>query len=77
MENHAGIIAIAIIALLYLAVYIAIDVVITWHRCRTNQKAWDEYSKNMSFKQKLDCYFEWCEEQKRENGWNLYYYPKM
>ncbi len=65
------------IAFLFLGGYFLIDYIITWHRLKTNQKAWDEYSENMDFDRKLDAYLPWCTEQKMKNGWNFYYFPRM
>lgn len=65
------------IAFLFLGGYFLIDYIITGHRLKTNQKAWDEYSANMDFDRKLDAYVPWCEEQKMKNGWNNYYFPRM
>ena len=65
------------IAFLFLGGYFLIDYIITRHRIKTNQKAWDEYSANMDFDRKLDAYLHWCTEQKMKNGWNFYYFPRM
>ena len=65
------------IAFLYLGVDFLIDYIITGHRIKTNQKAWDEYSANMDFDRKFDAYLPWCTEQKMKNGWNFYYFPRM
>lgn len=65
------------IAFLYLSVDFLIDYIITRHRVKTNQKAWDEYSTNMDFNRKMDAYLPWCTEQKMKNGWDFYYFPRM
>lgn len=65
------------IAFLYLGVDFLIDYIITRHRLKTNQKAWDEYSANMDFNRKFDAYLHWCTEQKMKNGWDFYYFPRM
>lgn len=65
------------IAFLFLGGYFLIDYIITRHRLKTNQKAWDEYSANMDFDRKLDAYLPWCTEQKMKNGWSFYYFPRM
>ena len=69
--------AIAGAAFLFLGVYFLIDYIITGHRLKTNQKAWDEYSANMDYDRKLDAYLPWCAEQKMKNGWKFYYFPRM
>ena len=65
------------IAFLYLGVDFLIDYIITRHRLKINQKAWDEYSANMDFDRKFDAYLPWCTEQKMKNGWDFYYFPRM
>ena len=65
------------IAFLYLGVDFLIDYIITRHRLKKNQKAWDEYSANMDFDRKFDAYLPWCTEQKMKNGWDFYYFPRM
>ena len=62
---------------LFSGVYFLIDHIITGQRLKINQKAWDEYSANMDFDRKLDAYMPWCEEQKKKNGWNFYYFPRI
>lgn len=64
-------------AILFILVFVAWDRYITQIRLKQNQKAWDEYSKGMSFSEKLDSYEQFCEEQKVKNGWNYYYFPKI
>ena len=64
-------------AMLFSIVFIAIDRYITQTRLNQNQKAWDEYSKGMSFNEKLDSYLLFCEEQRVKNGWDNYYFPKI
>lgn len=65
------------IAFLYLGVDFLIDYIITRHRLKINQKAWDEYSKNMSWEEKLEKYVPWCEEQRIKNRWDFYYCPRF
>lgn len=62
---------------LFLGVYFLIDYIITRHRLKINQNAWDEYSANMDFDRKFDAYLPWCIEQKTKNGWHNYYFPKF
>ncbi len=64
------------ITFLCFGVYLLIDYIITRHRSKINQKAWDEYSANMDFNRKLD-YLPWCTDQKMKNGWEFYYFPRM
>lgn len=65
------------ITFLCFGVYLLIDYIITRHRLKINQKAWDEYSANMDFDRKLDTYSPWCTKQKMKNGWKFYYFPRM
>lgn len=65
-----------IIGLLYLIIYIVIDNLITRKRVKQNQIAWDKYSKNMTYREKQDCYLDWCIQRKAENGWRFYYFPR-
>lgn len=64
-----------ILCLLYLLIDFAIDNLITRKRLKNNQIAWDEYSKNMTYKEKLDYYVDWVEQNKIKNGWKHYYLP--
>lgn len=64
-------------AILFILVWLELDIFITRIRLNQNQKAWDEYSKGMSFSEKLDSYLQFCEEQRLKNGWDYYYFPKM
>lgn len=53
-------------AFLFLGVYFLIDYIITRHRLKINQNAWDEYSANMDFNRKVYAYLPWCIEQKNK-----------
>ena len=64
-------------AFLCVGVYFLIDYIITRHRLKINQNAWDEYSANMDFNRKVYAYLPWCIEQKTKNGWRNYYFPKF
>lgn len=64
-------------AFLFLGVYFLIDYILTRHRLKINQNAWDEYSANMDFNRKVYAYLPWCIEQKTKNGWRNYYFPKF
>jgi len=66
-----------IMATLYLIIYLMVDRVITKKRLRENQLAWNEYSKNMTFDEKIDCYIDWCKQRKLEKGWRFYYFPRQ
>lgn len=77
MQIIAMLVMTGIALFLYLGVYFIIDYIITGHRLKTNQKAWDEYSANMDFNRKMDAYLPWCAEQKMKKGWNFYYFPRF
>lgn len=64
-------------AFLFLGVYFLIDYIITRHRLKINQNAWDEYSANMDFNRKVYAYLPWRIEQKTKNGWRNYYFPRF
>lgn len=57
---------IAGVTFLFLGVYFLIDYIITRHRLKINQNAWDEYSANMDFNRKVYAYLPWCIEQKKQ-----------
>lgn len=78
MEQTLIICGVAIIsAILFILVFYEWDRFITQTRLNQNQKAWNEYSKGMSFSQKSDSYLQFCKEQKEKNRWNYYYFPKI
>lgn len=54
-----------------------VDRIVTNKRIDENQKAWNEYSKGMTFDEKNQCYLEWCERRKTEKNWGYYYFPRM
>lgn len=45
-------------------------------KLRENQEAWDNYCKNMTYKERSRCFLEWCEQRKRETGNYFYWFPK-
>ena len=54
-----------------------VDKAISSKRLEENQIAWNEYSKEMTFDEKLEHYIKWCERRKVEKGWGNYYFPRM
>ena len=66
-----------VIGFLFLLIYFVIDKIITTKRLKLNQTAWDEYSKNMTYFEKCNCYIEWCTRRKTENNWGFYYFPRL
>ena len=66
-----------VIGFLFLLIYFVIDKIITTKRLKLNQTAWYEYSKNMTYFEKCNCYLEWCTHRKTENNWRFYYFPRI
>ena len=52
------------------------DRIITRKRLALNQREWDEYSKDMGFKEAMEKFVPFCEEQKLKYGWRYYYFPR-
>ncbi len=73
----AKVIALVILGVALLVVVVTADILITRFRVRENQKAWDRFSQNMTFKEKDDIYFEWVKKRKKEKGWKYYYFPSI
>lgn len=67
----------AVIAFLFLAVYLFIDFYVTRERIKRNQTEWDSFSAGMTEMEKLNVYNDWCDKQKLKNDWNFYYFPKF
>ena len=67
----------ATIGLVFLSIYFIADTLITKKKLKRNQLLWDEYSKNMTFDEKIDCFSNWLEYNKEKHGDNFYYIPKM
>lgn len=65
------------VALLAPIVVVTADNLITRFRVRENQKAWDEFSQNMTFQESADIYLEWVEMRTKEKGWKYYYFPRV
>ena len=70
------IIEILIAAVFLLASYFA-DRIITGKRLRENQVAWDNYCKDMTFSERLDCFADWILQRQCETGWKHKYIPYM
>ena len=72
-----GIIIVTITALLIFGIWSITDRTITIKRLEQNQREWDEFSKDMTDREKLDEYLSFCNSQKAKYGWGYYYLPKM
>ena len=66
-----------IIGLVYLGIYFTVDALITRKKLKRNQLLWDEYSKDMTYDEKLECLLEWLHDNKVKHGDSLYYIPRM
>lgn len=45
-------------------------------KLKENQDAWDNYCKNMTYKERNRCFLEWCEQRKRKTGNYFYWFPQ-
>lgn len=45
-------------------------------KLKENQEAWDNYCKNMTYKERSRCFLEWCEQRKREQEIIFYWFPQ-
>ena len=66
-----------IIGLVFMSIYFIADTLITRKKLKRNQLLWNEYSKNMTHSEKMDCFCDWLEHNKAKHGDNFYYIPKM
>ena len=66
-----------VILALPMLIFMLIDNMITIKRLEKNQKAWDDFSKNMTAEEKLRNYPKFCATQKVRNNWHYYYPPRM
>jgi len=58
-------------------IFYSIDNIITRKRLEKNQREWDEYSKDMTDREKFDEYLPFCNSQKIKYGWGYYYLPRI
>lgn len=65
------------LGIIYLIIYFAIDSIRTTYYLRKNQKAWNKYAKGLNYQQRLNIFPEWLDEQRRINGTDYYYIPRM
>lgn len=45
-------------------------------KLKENQEAWDNYCKNMTYKERSRRFLEWCEQRKRQTGNYFYWFPR-
>lgn len=65
------------IGILFLGIWFFVDLFITRKRVEENQKAWNEYSKNMTNDEKYECFFDFLHKRQFEKGWPDLYIPRM
>ena len=61
--------------IIYISGFYLVDLYLTRKRVSINQKDWDEYSKNMTDQEKMDCFNEFLYSQKAKYNWNYLYIP--
>lgn len=44
---------------------------------RENQEAWDEYCKDMTFRERQECFPDWIKQRKEETGHEYYWIPSQ
>lgn len=66
-----------VVGLLFLSIYIFIDALITRKKVKRNQLLWDEYSKDMTHDEKMECFLEWLHDNKVKHGDSFYYIPRI
>lgn len=45
-------------------------------KIKENQKAWDDYCKSMTYKERRPNYLKWCEQRKISTGNHFYWFPQ-
>lgn len=45
-------------------------------KLKENQEAWDNYCKDMTYKERSRCFLEWCKQRKRKTGNYFYWFPQ-
>jgi hypothetical protein len=66
-----------VMGLIFWGIYIFIDALITRKKVKRNQLLWDEYSKDMTYYEKMECFLEWLHDNKAKHGDNFYYIPRI
>lgn len=66
-----------IVVLAVAGIIFVCDTLNAWIKLKRNQLLWDEYSKNMTRDEKMDCFIDWLERNKAEHGDDSYYIPRM
>lgn len=61
----------------YLIIFFAVDGYITRKNLKINQREWDEYSKDMTDRQKLDVINDWLICQQIKHKWKYKYIPDI
>ena len=77
MDRFLGVLVMLLVFLLVLGAFSLYDRIITNKRLKISQKDWDEYSKNMTRKQKEDIFCDWLRYHQQEKGWPHLYIPRI
>lgn len=63
--------------IVYLLILYFVDRIVTNKRLKENQSAWDNYCKDMTYYERLDCFKDWLSQRQCEKGWRFKYIPYM
>lgn len=63
------------IAAIFLIIFFAVDRYLTNKRIKINQLAWDEFSKGMTDREKMNCFMDFLYRQQEKYGWSCLYIP--
>lgn len=72
-----AVIIVTVISLLTFGIWFITDRTITIKRLEQNQREWDEFSKDMTDREKLQEYLPFVYSQRAKYGWGYYYLPRM
>ena len=77
IENMIGIII--VIALIFIclpiALYITFDYIRTTVKMKENQRLWDEYSRDMTYPERVKAYIPWVDRRRCTSRNQFYYFP--
>lgn len=82
MENVMMVTSIGLSGLIFFLLYTIIEprtrenFWLKRRKLKENQEAWDNYCKNMTYKERSRCFLEWCEQRKRKTGNYFYWFPQ-
>lgn len=64
-----------LIGVIYLLLFCFVDRIVTNKRLKENQSEWDNYCKDMTYSERLDCFTDWLLQRQCEKGWRFKYIP--